>query len=373
MLQGDSGDRCSRCSTSSSRRCSRSCCGARRRSASCSAPLNVLERVVALAAAAAAGRRAAADRRDRLRGLAAAFVALALAARAPGATRQRVSAALPVAAGALAASLADRALHPGLDPLDREDALGRGLARRGPDARAHRGPHPRAPAPAWSRPPAPCSQNGVWHYRPAQPPHARLRLAHSPLYRRLRTLRRRHVCRHRLRITCRGSTISRYRPSARVPAMNAPIAAIVTAPASASASNATTTKSPASIISNHAPNRRRERRWPRRPCASCAPVWPSRASPSACRWRRPARPSSAASGRPSRPSRPARRAATANWPTAIGSGPRAVGNACGANPYPVVVPCHRVVAASGGLGGFARQRGGFLLDVKRWLLAHEGS
>jgi methylated-DNA-[protein]-cysteine S-methyltransferase len=55
----------------------------------------------------------------------------------------------------------------------------------------------------------------------------------------------------------------------------------------------------------------------------------------------------------------------------IHSGPRAVGNACGANPYPLVVPCHRVVASSGGLGGFARQRGGFLLDVKRWLLAHE--
>lgn len=53
------------------------------------------------------------------------------------------------------------------------------------------------------------------------------------------------------------------------------------------------------------------------------------------------------------------------------SSPRAVGNACGANPYPIVVPCHRVVAAQGGLGGFARQRGGFLLDVKRWLLAHE--
>ena len=51
--------------------------------------------------------------------------------------------------------------------------------------------------------------------------------------------------------------------------------------------------------------------------------------------------------------------------------PRAVGQACGANPYPVVVPCHRVVATGGGLGGFARERGGFLLDVKRWLLAHE--
>jgi methylated-DNA-[protein]-cysteine S-methyltransferase len=59
--------------------------------------------------------------------------------------------------------------------------------------------------------------------------------------------------------------------------------------------------------------------------------------------------------------------------TKIGTGPRAVGNACGANPYPVVVPCHRVVAANQGLGGFARQRGGFLLDVKRWLLEHEGS
>ncbi len=56
---------------------------------------------------------------------------------------------------------------------------------------------------------------------------------------------------------------------------------------------------------------------------------------------------------------------------AIGGGPRAVGNACGANPYPIVIPCHRVVAAQG-LGGFARQRGGFLLDVKRWLLQHEG-
>ena len=59
---------------------------------------------------------------------------------------------------------------------------------------------------------------------------------------------------------------------------------------------------------------------------------------------------------------------------AIDSGPRAVGNACGANHYPVVIPCHRVVASggpNGGLGGFARTRGGFLLDVKRWLLAHE--
>jgi methylated-DNA-[protein]-cysteine S-methyltransferase len=46
---------------------------------------------------------------------------------------------------------------------------------------------------------------------------------------------------------------------------------------------------------------------------------------------------------------------------------RAVGGACGANPIPVLVPCHRVVAAGGGLGGFS---GG--LDWKRRLLALEG-
>lgn len=55
----------------------------------------------------------------------------------------------------------------------------------------------------------------------------------------------------------------------------------------------------------------------------------------------------------------------------IASAARAVGQACGSNPIPVIVPCHRVVAA-GGLGGFAHQSGGFLIDVKRWLLTHEG-
>lgn len=54
------------------------------------------------------------------------------------------------------------------------------------------------------------------------------------------------------------------------------------------------------------------------------------------------------------------------------SAARAVGGACGANPYPLIVPCHRVVAQNGGLGGFNRARGGFLLEVKRWLLRHEG-
>ena len=57
---------------------------------------------------------------------------------------------------------------------------------------------------------------------------------------------------------------------------------------------------------------------------------------------------------------------------AIGSAPRAVGQACGANPFPLIVPCHRVTAASG-LGGFANAHDGWLLDVKRWLLAFEGA
>lgn len=57
------------------------------------------------------------------------------------------------------------------------------------------------------------------------------------------------------------------------------------------------------------------------------------------------------------------------------SAPRAVGQACGANPFPLITPCHRVVAASGGLGGFSGRTddADFLLGVKRWLLAHEGA
>jgi len=47
---------------------------------------------------------------------------------------------------------------------------------------------------------------------------------------------------------------------------------------------------------------------------------------------------------------------------------RAVGNACGNNPVAIVVPCHRVVASDGGLGGY-----GLGLDAKRLLLANESS
>ena len=52
--------------------------------------------------------------------------------------------------------------------------------------------------------------------------------------------------------------------------------------------------------------------------------------------------------------------------------PRAVGQACGDNRLPLVIPCHRVVAANG-LGGFAHATSGYLLEAKRWLLLHEAA
>jgi methylated-DNA-[protein]-cysteine S-methyltransferase len=52
---------------------------------------------------------------------------------------------------------------------------------------------------------------------------------------------------------------------------------------------------------------------------------------------------------------------------AADSGPRAIGRACGRNPIPIIVPCHRVLAR-GGLGGYS---GGAGLPTKRWLLGLE--
>lgn len=51
---------------------------------------------------------------------------------------------------------------------------------------------------------------------------------------------------------------------------------------------------------------------------------------------------------------------------------RAVGNACRANPWPILVPCHRVLGARG-LGGYAGAVDGDRLEIKRWLLRHEGA
>lgn len=54
----------------------------------------------------------------------------------------------------------------------------------------------------------------------------------------------------------------------------------------------------------------------------------------------------------------------------LGADARAIGQACGDNKLPIVIPCHRVVAADG-IGGFAHSTGGYLLEAKRWLLMHE--
>jgi len=56
----------------------------------------------------------------------------------------------------------------------------------------------------------------------------------------------------------------------------------------------------------------------------------------------------------------------------VGSVPRAVGQACGDNPIPLIIPCHRVVGAQGALGGFMHAADGDAIAIKRWLLAHEG-
>lgn len=53
---------------------------------------------------------------------------------------------------------------------------------------------------------------------------------------------------------------------------------------------------------------------------------------------------------------------------AVGSEPQAVGTACGQNPVPVIVPCHRIVGAGGKLTGFSGGRG---IETKAFLLDHE--
>ena len=57
----------------------------------------------------------------------------------------------------------------------------------------------------------------------------------------------------------------------------------------------------------------------------------------------------------------------------VKSGARAVGTACGANPYPLIAPCHRVVSAQG-IGGFMKENSpGLYRQIKMWLLRHEGA
>jgi len=53
------------------------------------------------------------------------------------------------------------------------------------------------------------------------------------------------------------------------------------------------------------------------------------------------------------------------------SGARAVGGACRKNPIPIIFPCHRVIAKSG-IGGYDGDWGEGKVNIKQWLLKHEG-
>lgn len=54
----------------------------------------------------------------------------------------------------------------------------------------------------------------------------------------------------------------------------------------------------------------------------------------------------------------------------LNTSPRVVGNACRANPIPILIPCHRIVAKNH-IGGFAGAIKGELINMKTWLLTHE--
>ncbi len=56
----------------------------------------------------------------------------------------------------------------------------------------------------------------------------------------------------------------------------------------------------------------------------------------------------------------------------LASSPRAIGNACRANPLPWLIPCHRITARHH-LGGYHGASSGPQLAIKRWLLEHEGA
>lgn len=56
----------------------------------------------------------------------------------------------------------------------------------------------------------------------------------------------------------------------------------------------------------------------------------------------------------------------------LNTSPRVIGNACRANPIPVFIPCHRIVAKNH-LGGFFGSRSGRPIKMKAWLLEHEAN
>ena len=53
----------------------------------------------------------------------------------------------------------------------------------------------------------------------------------------------------------------------------------------------------------------------------------------------------------------------------LGTSPRALGGACGRNPIPIIIPCHRILGSNGGLGGYSGMDG---TDTKAFLLRLEG-
>ena len=55
--------------------------------------------------------------------------------------------------------------------------------------------------------------------------------------------------------------------------------------------------------------------------------------------------------------------------TRLGTAPRPLAGACGRNPIPILIPCHRVVGAKGALGGYSGAGG---VKTKQWLLELEG-
>lgn len=56
--------------------------------------------------------------------------------------------------------------------------------------------------------------------------------------------------------------------------------------------------------------------------------------------------------------------------TELGTSPRAIGGACGRNPIPILIPCHRIIARNGALGGYSGLDG---IETKEWLLRLEGA
>jgi methylated-DNA-[protein]-cysteine S-methyltransferase len=250
----------------------------------------------------------------------------------------------------------------------RENPLGGGLAHRGVARCIWSRRASAAAAPAWSRRRAPCSENGVWHYRPALPPQAGCawRIRRMPAGYTLCTA----TSAPRLRITCRGSTITPTIESEAVRAVK-PYAAIVKAPefsigieCNADEITGIDYLEPAPELAPKTPLAqeavRQLRAWLKDPHFEFGlPLAPAGTHFQRRVWDCIA---------------PFRRGKTMSYGEVAGADPQrpARGGQC--------LRCQplshrRALPPRGGgqhgLGGFARNSGGFLLDIKKWLLRHE--